>query len=235
MAAVTSAVVAVGTAGYQIYNAEKQKKDAKDAIKAFNSQELNNPYENIRISTLKSDQQTQANLSSFATSVDTLQRGGSRTVLAGLPKINEANIALQNQISSDLEKQDIQRDILIARGEAEIRNIREGREQLALQGLGQQLQTARQDSANGVVNLVSGALSLGSALNNQGTTANATENTTQTTTDTPEVFNTNKTVIGDTFVQQPAATVENAFANPNIPFGYNDANLFGNNPLVFGT
>ena len=54
MAAITSAVIAVGTAGYQIYNAEKQKSDAKKAIKEFDRQELDNPYRNVQISTLKS-------------------------------------------------------------------------------------------------------------------------------------------------------------------------------------
>lgn len=178
MAAITSAVIAVGTAGYQIYNAEKQKSDAKDAINDFQRQDLNNPFKNIQISTLKSEQQTEANNVNFATSVDALQRSGTRGVLAGIPRINQQNVLLQNLISADLDKQDKERQVLIARGEENIRAIREGRESKALAGLGQQLQTARQDSATGISNLVSGGLALGSALNTQP--ANATINTSET-------------------------------------------------------
>lgn len=164
MAAVTSAVIAAGTAAYQIYNAEKTKSDTKDAINDFKRQDLKNPYEDIALNTLATDQLTDANLSNFATSVDALQRAGVRGVVGGIPKLSESNILLQNQISQDLSKQERERDLLIARGEENIRNTREQRESLALQGLGQQLQTARQDSASGVSNLVSAALAFDSAM-----------------------------------------------------------------------
>lgn len=138
-------------------------KDRK-AIQNFKRQELINSNENIQISTLKSDQQTDANLSNFATSVEALQRGGTRAVLGGLPRINEGNILLQNQISQDLEDQDKQRDILIAQGEERIRAIQEGREVNALQGLGQSLQTNRQDAFSGAQNIISSGLALDSSI-----------------------------------------------------------------------
>ena len=166
MAAITSAVLAVGTAGYQIYNAEQQKKDAKEAINDFQRQDLVNPYENVQISTEKSEQQTEANLVNTATSVEALRRGGTRAVLGGIPRINQNNILLQNMISADLDKQEKERQLRIAQGEEQIRAIREGRETRSLQALGQSLQTARQDSATGISNLVSGGLALGSLLEN---------------------------------------------------------------------
>ena len=164
MAAVTSAIVAVGTAGYQIANAEKQKKDAKQAIRDFKSQDLVNPYEAITVDTTKSDQQTEANLSNFATATEALRESGSRGVFSGIPRLTEANQILQEAISADLSKQARENKILFAQGEENIRAIRENREALALQGLGQQLQTARQDSASGISNAVSGLLALDSAL-----------------------------------------------------------------------
>lgn len=168
MAVTTSAAIAVGTAGYQIFSAEKQKADAKKAIKNFRRQDLDNPFKNIQISTLKADQQTEANLSNVATSTEALRRAGTRAVIGGIPRLNQQSILLQNLISSDIERQDRERQQLIARGEENIRAIRENRETRALQGLGQQLQTARQDSASGLRNLTTGLLSFGSALNNQG-------------------------------------------------------------------
>ena len=166
MAAVTSAVIAVGSAGYSIYNSEKKKSDAKKQIEAFERQEFNNPFENLKISTLKADQETDANLSRNATSVDALQRGGTRAVLGGIPKVNESNVLLQNLISQDIEKQDRENKLLLAKGEQNITDLRERREESALLGLGQQLQSARQDSANGVASLVSGGLSFANAFSN---------------------------------------------------------------------
>lgn len=170
MAAITSSVLALGVSAYKIADAEKQKKDAKDAINDFKRQDLVNSYENIQLSTLKADQQTEANTSNTATSIDALQRGGTRAVLGGIPRVNENNILLQNIISQDLQRQDAERSQLIARGESDIMAIREGRESNALLGLGQQLQTARQDSASGIASAFSSALALGDALGNQNST-----------------------------------------------------------------
>jgi len=178
-AAITSAVIAVGTAGYQIYNAEKQKKDAKDAIRKFRSQDLVNEYDSLTVDTSKSQQQTEANLSNMATATEALRESGSRGVFAGIPRLNEANVLLQEAISSDLERQSRENKILFAQGEENIRAIRENREALALQGLGQQLQTSRQDTASGISNAVSGLLALDSAINynkNSGNTSNLFSN-----------------------------------------------------------
>lgn len=192
--AVTSAVIGVASAGYQIYNAEKQKSDAKKAINNFQRQDLDNPYKDIQISTVKSEQQTEANNVNFATSVDALQRGGTRAVITGIPRINQQNILLQNIISADLDRQDKERQRLIARGEENIRAIRENRETRALGGLGQQLQTASQDSASGVSNLVSTGLSLGSEL-----ITSPTVNRDTTTPNTSESLNTIDTSGFDSF------------------------------------
>ena len=158
--AITSTALGLFQAGKGIVDAKKTREE----IENFNRQELVNPYENISVSTLKSDQQTDANLSNVATSVDALQRGGTRAVLGGIPRINESNILLQGLISQDLEQQDINRDLLIAKGEQEITGIRENREINALQGLGQQLQTARQDTMSGISNAITSGLSISNAL-----------------------------------------------------------------------
>lgn len=161
--AVGAAIVSAGVGIYQVVDGAKKTKEANQALRDFKRQDLVNPFGNLQVSTLKSEQQTDANLSSFATSVDALQRGGTRAVLGGLPRLNEFNILVQNQISQDLENQDIQRKILFAQGEERIRAIQEGREIDALQGIGQQLQTGRQDIMSGASNVLSSALAVSSA------------------------------------------------------------------------
>ena len=168
MAAVTSAVIAGGTAVAQTVSGISNTRRAKNAIDNFQRQELKNPFESVQISTLKADQQTEANLVNFASSVDALQRGGVRAVTGALPRLNQQNVLLQNLISQDLQRQDVERQRLIARGEERIQGIQERREEAALQGLGQQLQTGRQDTFSGLFNLASAGLSFGSAVNNGG-------------------------------------------------------------------
>jgi hypothetical protein len=217
MAAISSIALSAAVAGYQVYNAEQQKSEAKKAIESFESQDTPNPFENVGISTRGAEMQTEAAQSGFATSVDALQRGGTRAVASVLPRLSENNILLQGQIAADIDRQAKERDMMIARGDENIRQMRENREQLALQGLGQQLQVGRQDSAGGMMNLVSGMLAGRTALNQQS----------QPAYDPFSSLN---------FNEVAGATVERTsnFNNPNTPFSYNNASIFDNtfNPFV---
>lgn len=162
--AVALGVASLGFAAYQYIDADKKEKKANEAINNFNRQELVNPYENIQLSTVQSDQQTEANNINFATSVDALQRGGATAVLGGMPRLNQQNILMQQQIARDLENQDKERQYAIAQGEEQIRAIGEGRETRALAGYGNLLQTARQDKVNAIGNGIQSGLSLGVAI-----------------------------------------------------------------------
>ena len=164
--AVATAIAGAGLAlsAYQTVDSAIDAKNAQDKIDAFKPQELTNPQENVQLSTLASEQATKANNINVATSVDALQRGGTRAILGGIPRINEGSILLQNQISQDLERQDRERSILIARGEERIQGIQEQREREALQGLGQELNVANQNFATGLGDMASSGLALGQSL-----------------------------------------------------------------------
>lgn len=169
--AIAGAVIAAGTATYSIVSAENQKKkarqqerDAQNAINDFNQQDLINPYEGLRVSTIGAENQTNAFLSQNATSVDALQRGGARTVMGVIPSLTQQNILLQNQISADLDRQQTQNQQLYAQGQDKVQSLRENREMSALLGYGQQLQTARQDQVSANTNMTSGLLAAGSVL-----------------------------------------------------------------------
>jgi len=161
-------IVSAGVSAYQIARAEKQKADAKKQIADFDRQELVNPYENIQISTKKSDQQTEANLVNVATTVDALQRGGTRAILGGIPRINNQSLILQERISQDLTNQELQRDLQIARGEENIRAIRENREVGALAGLHNQLDTANHTQANAIGSILQTGLGFAEMINSGG-------------------------------------------------------------------
>ena len=155
--------VGIASVGLGVFQAVKGASDAKklkQEISDFDSQDLNNPNKNIALSTLKSDQQTEANVRNFATANENLQRGGTRAIASTLPQLSDSNILLQNLTSQDLSVQDSNRSLAIARGEERITDIREKREFNALQGLGQGLQSARQDTMSGINNIFSSSLGL---------------------------------------------------------------------------
>lgn len=161
--AIGSATASAGLGIFQVVNSSIQAKKTKEEIENFQRQDLVNPYSQVQLSTVKADNQTDANLSANATTMDAIQRGGTRAVIGALPKVSESNILLQGLIAEDFAKQDITRQYSIAQGEGLLTQIRENREINALDGLGQQLQTARQDAMSGATNLVSSSLAMGSA------------------------------------------------------------------------
>lgn len=170
MAIATTTAIAAGTALLGTVNnavkagkANRAAEGVEQQIADFQRQDLTNPYENLTINTTAADQQTDAQLSSSASAIDALQRGGTRAVLGGIPRINENNILLQEIISRDIANQEKDRDLMIARGEENIQNIQERREEMALQGLGQQMQTYRQDAQTYSNNAVQSGLSFASA------------------------------------------------------------------------
>jgi hypothetical protein len=156
--AAISAGIGLVTSGVGFFQAQKQERDAARALNAFRRQELVNPARDIQISTLKADQQTDANLSSMATSVDAIQRTGARGVIGAVPRLSENNIMVQNQISQDIADQEIRREFAIADGEERIRGIREARETNAILGLGQQAQVGRENAANSLNSFASSLL-----------------------------------------------------------------------------
>lgn len=173
MAAITSAAIGIATSAYQIGENISQRNKAKQELEDFNRQELTNPYEGIQVDTTRADQMTKANLINVATSVDALQRLGERGVLAGIPRLNESSILLQDKISEDISRQQRENDLLIAKGEEELQRIRENREQQALLGIGQELNVANQNIVTGFGDIVSSGLAFGNALGSLNKNNNA--------------------------------------------------------------
>jgi hypothetical protein len=162
--AAISAGIGLVSSGVGFFTAQSQQREAKRALENFRRQELVNPARDIRLSTLKADQQTEANLSNTATSIDAIQRTGARGVIGAVPRLSENNIMLQNQISQDIADQEVRREFAIAEGEERLRAIREQREMNAILGLGQQVQVGRQDAQNSLVSGITSFMAGGRAL-----------------------------------------------------------------------
>lgn len=162
--AAISAGIGLVSSGVNFFTAQSQQREARRALENFRRQELVNPSRDIRLSTMKSEQQTDANLSNTATSIDAIQRTGARGVIGAVPRLSENNILLQQQISQDIADQEVRREFAIAEGEERLRNIREQREMNAILGLGQQVQVGRQDAQSAMASGISSLMAGGRAL-----------------------------------------------------------------------
>lgn len=226
-AAVTSAALGVGMGTYQILQGEKNKKKAKAAMNQYERADLDNAYENMQISTVGSDMIRDEMLRSSASLVSNLQQGDSRTLAAGLPRIQSEITKSSNEARNYLDQQIRQREQLIARDNVNIRGVKENRDLQNLQAISSQYNTGKQDSFNGMLGVLRGA---GALANNLGTTGNTTAQ--GNTTD-------NNVVFGDTVVTKnneyyaPPQTVNYpvapGFNSPNPWMSYDPfANSKGN-------
>ncbi len=157
MAAITTAVISAGMAGYQIYQGAEQKKKAKQALNNYERQELDNAFEDIQISTMGSDLMREENQRNMATAVDVMGQAGDRAIIGGIPKLvstmNNANQEARAYLDNQVQK----RDYAIAGDNQRIEGIQENRDTANINALGQQVQAGNQD-------MWSGKMGMGSSL-----------------------------------------------------------------------
>ena len=158
MAAVSGVVLAAGMGAYTIAQNEKAKREAKKALNDYERQDLENAFENIQISTMGSDLAKEEAAGNAATMIDTLQRGGTRAVLGGLPRVQEYLTGVNNQAAQYLDSQQTRRDYAIAQEEGRIRDIRENRDMQNIGALSSQINAADQNIQNGYMGIASAAM-----------------------------------------------------------------------------
>lgn len=166
-AAITTAAIGVASAAYSVYSAEKQKSDAKKAMENLEVPELENPYENMRISTMGSDLLREEGQRRTANIIDGLRGGGARSMMSAIPKLVAMNNDINQQARKEIDDQMLQREQLIA-GYGEKQNqYAESRYQGELQGYGQMYYQGQQQMWNGVRTGMSSFGSLGRAIDSK--------------------------------------------------------------------
>ena len=167
---ITTAVSA-GTSLLQTSQANKQAKKTQQAIDNYQRQDIVNPNLGLQVSTLGADRQREDLNRSIATMANQAAMGGSRAILGIAPNLLNAQLQQGQQIAGNLDQQEAQRQAAVAQGEGMVTQMMEQRENADLAGLGNQLNVARQESANGMNNLIQtglGAATLGLEMNRQG-------------------------------------------------------------------
>lgn len=163
MALAAAGVSVIGGVTQSIMAAKKARR-AQDAIRNYKRQELTNAYDDVRVSTLASELQREELARSTASGVQALRSGGARTVIGGVGNLQERNVLASRAIGADLDRQQTEIDRLKAADEVRIQKMQEDREIADLAGLGNELNTQRQNVTNGINTAISGAGSLVGAM-----------------------------------------------------------------------
>ena len=167
---ITTAVSA-GTSLLQTSAANRQAKKTQQAIDNYQRQDIVNPALGLQVSTLGADRQREDISRSIATMANQAAMGGSRSILGIAPNLLNAQMQREQQIAGTLDQQEAQRQAAVAQGEGMAMQMMEQRENADLAGLGNQLNVARQERANGINNMLQtgfAAANLGLEMNQQG-------------------------------------------------------------------
>tara|TARA_R110000772_G_scaffold50518_4_gene116135 strand:- start:11351 stop:11935 length:585 start_codon:yes stop_codon:yes gene_type:complete len=154
--------------------AGKKAKKMQEAIDGYERQDLTNAYKDTTVSTRSAELQREELARSTASSVQALRSGGVRA-LGALGGIQEANSNTAQGIGADLDKQQNNIELLRAQDEARIQGLQEDREVADLAGMGNELNTQRQNSANGINNSISGLGTIAGGMMGGGATGKATD------------------------------------------------------------
>jgi len=152
-------VAALGSAA-QIMSGAKRAKQAKQALRNFQRQELKNVTKGMRVSTMGAELQTREAQRRFATSVDALRSGGVRGLVGGMGQVEQQQQMQQQQIAAGLDQQQVSIDRMAAQDEANMRQMREQRDNQAIQGMGAELAAGRAQVSAGISGIAQAGVSM---------------------------------------------------------------------------
>lgn len=135
---------------------DKEKNDAKHALDNYKRQELKNVAEGLQVSTLGSDLQRQEQARLASGQIGALRESGTRGLIGGLGRVEQANQRVMQQTGADLDAQQKQIDQMRAEDESRIRSMQENREINDINALSSQYQAGKQDYNMGFGNIVQG-------------------------------------------------------------------------------
>ena len=164
MAAATSMAImgglTVAKGAYDTVQASKEKKQRQAELDAYQRQKLedSNVYKKMQISTIGSDLMREESSRNIATAMNSIGNAGTRAIIGATPKLVAEQNNVDRTIQKDLDEQVQKRDYAIAGDDAQIRGMQEQREYQDLAGLGNAIDTARQDQNMGMNTMLNGVM-----------------------------------------------------------------------------
>ena len=178
MAVATSTAIMGGLTlakgAYDTISASKRQKQRQAEYDAYQRQKLedSNVYKKKQISTIGSDLMREESSRNMATAMNSIGNAGTRAIIGATPKLVAEQNNVDRTIQKDLDQQVQKRDYAIAGDDAQIRGMQEQREYQDLAGLGNAIDTARQDQNMGTNTMLNGVMS--AALGMSGSIGNST-------------------------------------------------------------
>lgn len=164
--AIASAGVGLVSGVAGMIGGAKQKREAKQALDNFERQELSNVADEMSVYTRGTEMQLEESARLGASSVDALQRGGSRNLIGGIGRLQQTQQQQNIGITQNLEAQQARIDKIRAQDEARIRQVREQRDIADIQALSSQYQQGQAQFNAGISNMAGGAIGLAGSLQN---------------------------------------------------------------------
>ena len=126
----------------------------------------------MQISTIGSDLMREESSRNMATAMNSIGNAGTRAIIGATPKLVAEQNNVDRTIQKELDDQVQKRDYAIAGDDAQIRGMQEQREYQDLAGLGNAIDTARQDQNMGMNTMLNGVMSAASGMS--GSIGNST-------------------------------------------------------------
>lgn len=164
MAAATTIIGGLGLAKgiYDSASGSKRKNQYQDELNSYQRQTLDNVYKNMPISTIGTDIMREETSKNMATSMNSIGRAGTRAIIGATPKLVADRNTVNRTIQKDIDDQVIKRNYAIASDDARIQQMQEQREYQDLAGLGNAIDTARQDTNMGMNTILNSGMYLAS-------------------------------------------------------------------------
>jgi hypothetical protein len=128
MGVATSMAIIGGVASAaQAIKGAQQAKEAEEALNNLPIPQLVNPYENLSVSRLGADLQTQEAQRTAASNIEALQGAGVRGLVGGVGRVQSLEQQQMQQVAADLDAQQKQIDMARAQGASQIQGMEEQR------------------------------------------------------------------------------------------------------------
>ena len=168
--AVATSMAIIGGLGlakgaFDTIQAGKEKKQHQAELDAYQRQELTNKYKEMQISTIGSDMMRDESSKNMATAMNTIGNAGTRAIIGATPKLLAEQNDVAKTIQKGLDDQLMRKNYAIAQDDAQIRGMQEQREYQDLAGIGNAIDTARQDANTGMNTALNGIMAIGTNMN----------------------------------------------------------------------
>jgi len=209
---------------YDTIDGNKRRKQHQAELDAYQRQEIKNVYENMPISMIGTNIMREDASRNMATSMNTIANAGTRAIIGATPQLIAEQNNVNRSIQQNLDDQVMKRNYAIAKDQTRVQQMQEQREDNDLAGIGNAIDTARQDANMGLNTAINGAMYLGTQFGGNKNNPPSTGKFKAPNTQLPETMGWKPQPLSiNTQYSQPIA---NGLFTPNpTPIGYNRQNL----------